>query len=115
MAVPWATVAIYCSGYTLNPVSISENYVLLNNYPNPFNSETHIGFILKNNYNVGIDVYDVLGRKIKTIFAGDLSSGYQGFIWDGRTNSGQDASSGTYLIRFNVGGSIKTLKALYLK
>ncbi len=103
------------SGYTLNPVSISENYVLLNNYPNPFNSETHIGFILKNNYNVGIDVYDVLGRKIKTIFAGDLSSGYQGFIWDGRTNSGQDASSGTYLIRFNVGGSIKTLKALYLK
>ncbi len=94
---------------------ISENYLLFYNYPNPFTSETHISFVLKNDYHVGIDVYDVLGRKVSTIFDGELPSGYQEFTWNGRSTNGQDVSSGVYLIRVNVAGSVKVLKSLYLK
>ncbi len=102
-------------GWMLNPQPISEDYLLFNNYPNPFNSETHISLVLKNKANVNIDVFDVLGRKVKTIFDGSLSSGFQEFVWNGSSNNGQRVSSGAYFIRINVDGSVKVLKALYLK
>ncbi|MFZ1081499.1 MAG: S8 family serine peptidase [Candidatus Kryptoniota bacterium] len=96
-------------------ISDSENLSLFNNYPNPFNSETNISFVLKNDFYVSIDVFDILGRKVKAVFAGELSSGYQKFIWNGISNNGQDVSSGVYFIRVNVAGSVKVLKSLYLK
>lgn len=102
-------------GWILNPQQITESLLLFNNYPNPFNSQTHVSFVLKNGANVSIDVYDVLGRKVRTIFNGSLSSGYQEFVWNGVSNSGQDVSSGAYFIRVSVDGAIKILKALYLK
>lgn len=104
------------AGWMLNLQQSAGNFVLFNNYPNPFNSQTRISFALKNEANVNIDVYDILGRKVRSIPAGNLSSGYHDeFTWNGKGDKGQGVSSGAYLIRVNVGGSIKIIKALYLK
>ena len=92
-----------------------ENLLLFSNYPNPFNSETRISFALRTGVNVSINIYDILGRKVRTIFNGGLSAGYQEFAWDGRADNGHDVSSGAYLVRIDAGGSIKVAKALYLK
>lgn len=91
------------------------NFVLFNNYPNPFNSQTRVGLALKNPANVTIDVFDILGRKVRAIFNGGLASGYEVFVWNGRNDNDVDVGSGTYLIKVNVGGSVKVLKSLYLK
>ncbi|HUI28682.1 MAG TPA: S8 family serine peptidase [Candidatus Acidoferrales bacterium] len=90
------------------------NFVLFNNYPNPFNSQTRISLALKSAADVKIDIYDILGRKIRNFFRSN-ASGYQEFIWNGREDNGMDVSSGVYLIEVNVGGTIRVLKALYLK
>jgi hypothetical protein len=103
------------SGATLYPGLISENFVLFTNYPNPFNSQTHIGVILKNDSHVSVDIFDIIGRKIKAVFNGEKASGYQEFTWDARADGDHDVSSGVYLVRVDVGGSIKVVKALYLK
>jgi len=103
------------SGATLYPGLTSASFVLFTNYPNPFNSQTHVGVVLKNDSHVSVDIFDIIGREIKTVFDGELASGYKDFTWDGRGNGGQDVSSGVYLVRVDVGGSIKVVKALYLK
>lgn len=90
-------------------------FVLFNNFPNPFNSQTRIGVALKASSAVTIDVFDVLGRKVKSIPAGKMSAGYHEFVWNGRNDAGRDVSSGVYLLRMAVGGSAKFLKMLYLK
>jgi hypothetical protein len=93
-----------------------QDFVLFNNYPNPFNSQTHITFALESAASVSIDVYDILGRKIRTINAGYLGSGYHPeFTWDGRSDDGQHAASGIYFVRVVVDGSAKVVKVLYLK
>ncbi len=97
------------------PPSFAGSFMLLNNYPNPFSRETHIGIILKNGSNVKVDVFDVLGRKVKSVFDGPMSSGYQMFVWDGSTDHSRLAGSGVYFIKVDVDGSIKILKVLYLK
>ncbi len=93
----------------------ADTYVLFNNFPNPFNSQTRIGIALKTPSVVFVDVYDVLGRKVRTIPGGNMSAGYHDFIWNGLNDAGRDVSSGLYLLRVRVGGSAKFLKMLYLK
>ncbi len=102
-------------GWMVTPESITGNFLLLDNYPNPFSRETHITFMLKNAAHVEIEVYDILGRKVKTIYDGQLPSGYQTLVWDGSTEHQRIAGSGVYLIKVDVDGSVKTLKVLYLK
>ncbi len=103
------------AGWVFEPSQINGSFLLLGNYPNPFNSRTHVAIVLKSMEAVNVDVYDVLGRRVKTIFGGSLSSGYHEFVWNGTSNSSQEVSSGAYFIRINVGGEVKMSKVLYLK
>ena len=64
---------------------------LLMNYPNPFNDVTMITFNLPTDTNAKIELYDVLGRKVKTIDAGYLRSGIHNITW-----KAGDVASGIY-------------------
>jgi serine protease AprX len=110
-----AKLPITVSGVALNPGAISDNFILYNNYPNPFNSQTQIGILLKNDSHVRIDVFDVIGRKIKTLFNGNASQGFHELTWNGRSDKSQEVGSGVYLVRVDVNGSVRTLKVLFLK
>ncbi|HSD62753.1 MAG TPA: S8 family serine peptidase [Ignavibacteriaceae bacterium] len=91
------------------------NYVLSNNYPNPFNSITRINFVASANLQAELIVYDILGRKVKTIFKGISYNGINTVFWDGTTDNSVNSASGIYFYVLNLNGSLYTNKMVYLK
>jgi len=90
-------------------------FVLSQNYPNPFNPSTKIGFTLAKSGFVTLQVYDVLGREVRTLVSEELSSGYKSVIWDGRNDEGDEVASGVYFCQLKVGDFSQPKKMLLLK
>ncbi len=90
-------------GSTLgSELSLPGVYSLEQAYPNPFNPSTTIDYTLKENSEVSIIVYDLMGREVKTLVNEfQLSNGgsTHSVVWNGTDNSGQMASSGIYIYR----------------
>ena len=91
------------------------NYVLSNNYPNPFNSFTRINYIASGNLPAEVIIYDALGRKVKTVFKGISITGVNTVAWDGTTDWGFDAASGIYIYVLNLNGNFYANKMVYLR
>lgn len=95
---------------------------LMNNYPNPFNPSTAIKFYLPGTEKVTIKIYDVLGKKVKTLFNRQTDAGYHIVYWNGRNSSGNSVASGVYIYRLSAVPSkssgktfVQTKKMLMLK
>ena len=71
--------------------------MLKQNFPNPFNPFTNIEFYLDKNQNIEIIIYDVKGRKIKTLVSEFMLSGTHLVIWDGKDEYGINVPSGIYI------------------
>jgi hypothetical protein len=66
-------------------------------YPNPFNSSVSISFYTAKGGHIGIAIYDVNGRLVKTLFkGGNLEKGRHRFTWDATDAEGKAVSSGLY-------------------
>jgi len=85
-------------------------FSLNSNYPNPFNSITTIEFSIPSYGDVHIEVFDLQGRKVETIFNGKLAPGIYSTTWN-VTN----LSSGVYFIRIIKDAFIRTRKAVLLR
>lgn len=98
-----------------NSIRPSE-FELSQNYPNPFNMETTIMFSLEEAGHVDLEIYDILGTRISTIFSGNVEAGEKMVVWDGRESAGKEQSSGVYFYRLKTarGGSV-TKKMTLLK
>ncbi len=96
---------------------ISPNdYVLEQNYPNPFNPTTNIRFSLPVSKEISLIVYDMLGREVKTLLAGqELASGSYEATWDGTNNFGHKVASGNYIYTLKYGNFKKSVKMTLLK
>ena len=93
---------------------------LLQNYPNPFNPETWIPFELAQDADVTITIYNVTGRQVRRIDSGyQLAGKYfnrdQAIYWNGRTEAGEDVSSGTYFYQLHAGDYQATRKMVIRK
>jgi hypothetical protein len=77
-------------------------FSLLQNHPNPFNQTTKIEFSMANSGFVSLSIYDLLGRKVRTLASEHLASGYKSVLWDGKNDSGEDVASGIYFCRIKV-------------
>ena len=84
-------------------------------YPNPFNAWTVIPFELAFSGRVRLAVYDLLGRKVRTLADGERGRGNWVVRWDGRDALGKEASSGVYVIRMEVGGFVDTHRMVLLR
>jgi hypothetical protein len=83
------------------PLSIlTSDYKIYNNYPNPFNLTTTIKYYLSKDFNITIDILNVNGEKINTLFSGVQSPGLHSIVWNGINSRGQIAVSGIYFVRF---------------
>lgn len=85
-------------------------FCLYNNYPNPFNNNTTIAFWLAESRNVNLTVYDILGRKVRTLI--------DEYCLDGDHNLEFNAdclSTGVYFYRLRSGEKIDTKKMILLK
>ena len=94
---------------------IPENYFLHQNHPNPFNLITQISYDLPNNAFVDISIYDLLGRKVRTLINSEQSAGFLTLPWDSRDNFGQLLSAGIYIYYIQAGDFRQTKKMILLK
>jgi hypothetical protein len=92
-------------------------YNLSNAYPNPFNPTTTIDYNVEIAGEVSIIVYDLAGRKVKTLVNGykTPSSSDYSVMWDGTNNSGSIVSSGMYLYRMVTADFTKTYRLTFMK
>jgi hypothetical protein len=90
--------------------SISEEFSLCDNYPNPFNTQTAIRYNLPNASNVTLLILDIMGRKIETLVSGQQNAGTHEITWDASS-----LSSGIYFYRIQAGDFILIKRATLLK
>ncbi len=83
---------------------------LLPNYPNPFNPETQIRYQVASQAQVTIEVYDVLGRKVRTLVDEPQVGGSYTVSFDG-----SNLSSGMYFIHLKAGQTVKLQKMTLIK
>jgi hypothetical protein len=98
-----------------NEASMPGSYYLLQNYPNPFNPITTLHYDLPENSFVNITIYDMLGRKIKTLINETQDASYRSIIWDATDNNGEPVSAGIYLYQIQAGEYMQTKKMVLLK
>jgi hypothetical protein len=80
---------------------LPNTFTLSQNYPNPFNPTTVIEFSLPQEARVMLTVYDLLGKKVRTLVDDSRAAGTYSVIWDGNDDNGNPQSSGTYFYRLN--------------
>lgn len=91
------------------------NNSLLNNYPNPFNPQTTISYNLKSDSNVSLNVYNMLGQKVRTLVSGEQRNGSHSVVWNGKDNRGNSVSSGIYFYKLKTDSFTSTKKMVLMK
>lgn len=84
-------------------------------HPNPAPGGTRIEFALARGGGARLDIYDLAGRRVRTLLHGELPAGPGGAVWDGRDERGRDAAGGIYLYRLRAGDQVLTRKLLLVR
>ncbi len=98
-----------------NPPSVPGVFALRGNYPNPFNAKTIIEFTLPNPGEAIVDIFNVAGRRVRSLNAGALEAGNNRIIWNGLSENGSQLSSGIYFAKLNFGGQSEVIKMTLAK
>lgn len=88
---------------------IPENFVVSQNFPNPFNAQTTISFGLPGDARVSIAIYNVAGQLVETIDVGQQPAGYYSVVWEA------NVASGIYFYKVTAGDYSETMKMTLLK
>ncbi|MCD6330458.1 MAG: T9SS type A sorting domain-containing protein, partial [Candidatus Cloacimonetes bacterium] len=97
-----------------DPAQITQNF-LAENFPNPFGNVTNIQFALKNPSKVTIEIYNILGQKVKTISEEELPAGVHSTCWDGKDSFGHPVANGVYFYRMNTDEFHQTRKMILIR
>jgi hypothetical protein len=84
-------------------------------YPNPFNPQVTVSFALREPADVKLSVFDLRGRRVRTIHAGAKPAGHHQEVWQGRDDAGRRQASGVYFIRLHAGAYEQTRRVMLLK
>jgi|AntRauTorckE6833_2_1112554.scaffolds.fasta_scaffold00354_23 photosystem II stability/assembly factor-like uncharacterized protein len=90
---------------------IPSTITLDQNYPNPFNPSTVINFEIPQNSRVKLEVFDMMGRKVRTLLNGKIRSAGQHSV----TFNANDLASGIYIYRLTAGTHVLTRKLTLIK
>ncbi len=88
---------------------------LLASQPNPFNPSTTIAFVLPGEQHVRIAIYDLLGRRVRTLVDGVLGKGRHEAVWHGRDPAGRLVASGVYVAVMEAGDFRRTQRLVLMK
>jgi len=95
--------------------NVPTTYALEQNYPNPFNAATVVRFSMPHDGRVRLEVFDVLGRKVRTLLDDVKPLGLYAVDWDGTGDNGTPVSTGVYFYRIQTADYSKTRSMLLLK
>ncbi|MFC1556070.1 T9SS type A sorting domain-containing protein [candidate division KSB1 bacterium] len=97
------------------PQNLSSDFTIHNSYPNPFNPATTIEYSVPHTGHMRIDVYNILGQKVRTLVNDAMPTGNHLVLWDGRNEFGMSVSGGVYLVRMVAGNKVASRKILMVK
>lgn len=108
---------ITASTAATNFATLPNQFALLPNYPNPFNASTTIRFTLGHAGKIDLTVYDLLGRKVMNLLAGERMQAGPTYAvnWNGADDNGQNVASGLYYLRLSYEGGEIVRKLTVLK
>ncbi len=92
-----------------------DDFVLSQNFPNPFNQSTIINFKIPRNGKVEFEIYNLLGNKVKTLVSDFKKAGNYQIKWDGTDDKGNLCQTGLYIYHLIFENKIKTRKLLLIK
>ena len=95
--------------------AIPEVFALHQNYPNPFNPTTTIKYDLPEAKNVQVLIYDIMGRKVRTLIDEHQDIGYRSIQWDASDDYGRGVSAGMYVYTIQAGDFRQVRKMILLK
>jgi hypothetical protein len=93
------------SGVDTRTATLPGVFTLYQNYPNPFNSSTVIEYNLSSYADVTLEVFDLLGRRVRTLVRARQDAGPHSVRWDGMNDASQGVTSGVYIYRIVSGGT----------
>jgi len=98
-----------------NMTLLPKEFALKQNYPNPFNPVTRIIFDLPETADVRLDIFNILGQKVRTLINRRLTAGTHSATFDGRSDNNQKLASGVYLYRLSAGEYSQSRKMTLMK
>lgn len=100
----------------INSADLPTVFRLHQNYPNPFNPSTTISFdVPKYSGELSLVVYDILGRKVNTLFSGPINAGRFQFTWNGKSAAGINVPSGIYFAVMQTSSFNQTIQMVLVK
>ncbi|MBL7013620.1 MAG: choice-of-anchor J domain-containing protein [Candidatus Marinimicrobia bacterium] len=96
-------------------ISIPTTFALHQNYPNPFNPITTLSYELPERAFVNITIYDMLGKKVKTLINQSQGAGYKTLKWNATNDYGKPVSAGMYVYTIQAGDYNHKRKMTLLK
>ena len=84
-------------------LSSEEKTIVFRNHPNPFGHATSIGYTVKKNGRVALEIYTSAGRMVKSLIDKTMPAGTYSVLWDGTDTDGSAVSAGIYICRFSSG------------
>ncbi len=94
----------------VQPVLASSTVQFLPPFPNPFNPELNVQFLLPSPERVRVEIYDVRGRRVETLIDDDLPEDLHRFTWNGRDGEGSAAASGVYYFRLTTASGFEAVR-----
>ncbi len=94
---------------------VPAEFSLSPNYPNPFNPQTRISYFIPEASRVRLEIFNILGQRIKTLVDEEQAAGRVEVSWDGTDKDGNDVASGVYLYKLEAGNSSQSNKMVLMR
>lgn len=109
--------------FTVRPADVKDeltenspsDYILRQNYPNPFNPQTKIEYFIPRGGHIKLEIFNVLGEKVKILIEGQQPRGAHQVSWDGTNEQGRPVSNGIYFYQLSTENFEKTNQMILLK
>ncbi len=95
--------------------ALPAEFALHPNFPNPFNPATRIIYDLADASDIRLEIFDLMGRNIKTLVNRTQGAGRHFILWNGDDHAGNQVGAGVYLYRLHAGNKIFTRKMILMK
>ena len=105
--IPWvpASIEILCPAAVSVPEQTNPSLLSLAIAPNPFRLSTTIRFRLGSEGDVRLAIFDLHGRRMRTLLRGRRDAGESSVIWNGLSDAGQPVASGVYTCKLEASSS----------
>tara|TARA_B100000886_G_C20394546_1_gene479750 strand:- start:862 stop:1497 length:636 start_codon:yes stop_codon:yes gene_type:complete len=99
----------------INDYFLPQRFTLEQNYPNPFNPNTTILYNLSSDELISFEIFNLNGKKVRTLVNEYQNSGPKKVIWNADDNQGRQVPAGIYLYSIIAGNVKQTKKMLLVK